>query len=232
MMRSRRFAGWTAIAGAAIGVAVTPFMVSVWVFEPSVSWDSTPLLTRLVGPTLESSGALSFGSGDAPYDVYGKTFVLVYVLILPIVRYIHVLQSRSPLPKWEQRTWRILWIALIAAAVGDGVSYWGISVTDPVGEELWGWGFLIEMLALLVVLVSTTLYGIISLRIRLIPMWASVLLTAIAPIAIGTLVIVTDYVPNAFVVPMSIIWATIGAWVLTHHVEQPALASQPSEPRP
>jgi len=163
--------------------------------------------------------------------VYGKTFVLVYVLMLPIVRYVHVLQSGSLLPKWEQRTWRVLWIALIVAAVEDGVSYWGISVPEPVGEELWGVGFLVEILALLVVLVSTTLYGIISLRIRLIPMWASVLLTAIVPIAIGTLVIVTDYVPNAFVVPMSLIWATVGVWVLTRHVEQPTLASQPSAPR-
>lgn len=231
-MRSPRFAGWTAIAGAAIGFAITPFMASVWVFEPWVIWDNTPLLTRLVGPTLESWGALSFGTANTPYEVYGKTFVLVYILMLPIVRYVHVLQSESPLPKWERRTWRFLWIALIAAAVGDGVSYWGISVPDPVGEFLWRGGFLVEILAILVVLGSTTLYGIISMRIRLTPIWASVLLTAIVPIGIGTLVMVTDYVPNAIVVPMSIIWAMLGAWVLTRDVEQPTLASLSSEPRP
>ena len=91
---------------------------------------------------------------------------------------------------------------------------------------------MVEILAMLVVLASTTLYGIISMRIRLIPMWASVLLTAIVPIGVGTLVLVTDYVPNAVVVPMSIIWAMLGAWVLTRQVEQPTFASQPSEPRP
>jgi hypothetical protein len=232
MMRSPRFAGWAAIAGAAIGVAITPFMASVWVFDPMVFWYNTSLLTRLVGPTLASWGALSFGAENTPYEVYGKTFVFVYILMLPIVRYVHVLQSGSPVPKWERRTWRVLWIALITAAVGDGVSYWGISVPDPVGEFLWGGGFMVEILAMLVVLASTTLYGIISMRIRLIPMWASVLLTAIVPIGIGTLAIVTDYVPNAIVVPMSIIWAMLGAWVLTRQVEQPTLASQPSEPRP
>jgi hypothetical protein len=207
-------------------------MASVWVFEPWVFWDNTSLLTRLVGPTLESWGALSFGTENTPYEVYGKTFVLVYLLMLPIVRYVHVLQSDSSLSKWERRTWRILWIALIAAAVGDGVSYWGISVADPVGEFLWGGGFLIEILAMLVVLGSTTLYGIISMRIRLIPIWASVLLTAIIPIGVGTLITVTDYVPNAVVVPMSIVWATLGAWVLTRDVKQPALASDPSERGP
>ena len=182
---------------------------------------------------MESWGALSFGTGDTPYEVYGKTFVFVYLLMLPIVRYVHVLQSESPLPKWERRTWRILWIALItAAADGDGLSYWGISVPDPVGEFLWGWGFVIEILAIFVVLASTTLYGIISMRIRMIPIWASVLLTAIVPIAVGTLISVTDYAPNVFVVPMSIIWAMLGAWVLTRHTEQPTLVLQPSAPRP
>ena len=236
-MRSRRFAGWTAITGAAIGIAITPFMAAVWVFEPRVLtademvWDNTLLLTRLVGPTLESWGALSFGSGDAPYEVYGKTFVLVYLLMLPIIRYVHLLQSGSPLPKWERRTWRVLWISLIAAAIGDGASYWGISVPDPLGQELWGWGFVIEILALLVVLASTTVYGIISIRIRVVPLWASALLSAIVPIAVGTVVFVADYVPNGFVVPMSIIWATVGVWVLIRHVEQLTPAAQHSEPR-
>ena len=90
---------------------------------------------------------------------------------------------------------------------------------------------MVEILAVLVVLGSTTLYGIISMRIRLIPMWASVLLTAIIPIGVATLASVTDYVPNAVVVPMSIIWATLGAWVLTRRVEQSTLASELSEPR-
>lgn len=232
MLRSPRFAGWAAIAGAAIGIAITPFMASVWVYQPFVFWDNTSLLTRAVGPTLESWGALSFGSENTPYEVYGKTFVFVYLLMLPIVRYVHVLQSDSPLPKWERRAWRILWIALITATVGDGVSYWGISLPEPVGEFLWGGGFLIETLAMLVVLVSTTVYGIISIRIRVIPLWASVLLTAIIPVGVVTLANVTDYIPNAIVAPMSIIWAMLGVWVLTHHAEQPTLASEPSESRP
>ena len=231
MMRSPRFAGWSAIAGAVIGVAITPFMASVWL-GPSVFWDNTPLLTRLVGPTLESWGALSFGTESTPYEVYGKTFFLVYLLMLPIVRYVHLLQEKSSPSKWERKTWRILWIALIAATIGDGVSYWGISVPEPVGEFLWGGGFMVEILAMLVVLGSTTLYGIISMRIRVIPIWVSALLTAIVPIGVGTVISVTDYVPNAVVVPMSIVWALLGGWVLTRHVEPLALASEPSQPSP
>ena len=213
MMRSPRFAGWASIAGAVVGVLVTPFMASVYE-DDSVVWSSTSTVTRVFGPTLESWGALSFGSEGLPYEVYGKFFVFVYVLMLPIVRYVHVLQGTSATSAWEHRTWRVLWVALIVAAVGDMLSYWGISVPGPIGDFLWEGGFPIEMLAILVVLVSTTIYGIVSIGIRVIPEWPALLLTAIIPIVFFSLAFLTFYLPNGVVVPMSIIWASIGAWVL------------------
>jgi hypothetical protein len=214
MIRTARFAGWASIAGAVVGVLVTPFMASVWESD-GVVWSTTEgLVTRVFGPILESWGALSFGSGDLPYEVYGKFFVFVYLLMLPIVRYVHVLQSTPVTSVWERRTWRVLWVSLIVAAVGDGMSYWGISLPDPVGEFLWGGGFMVELLTLFVVLVSTTVYGIVSIRIRVIPLWSAVLMTAIIPILWFSLAGLTWYLPNGVVVPLSIIWASIGAWVL------------------
>ncbi|MDC3332093.1 hypothetical protein OAV42_01190 [Ilumatobacter sp.] len=212
MMRSPRFAGRASITGAVVGVLVTPFMASVWESD-GVVWSTTSPVTRVFGPTLESWGALSFGSEDLPYEVYGKFFVFVYLLMLPIVRYVHVLQSTSA-SAWERRTWRVLWISLIVAAVGDAMSYWAVSLPEPVGEFLWGGGFFFEMQAMLVVLATTSIYGIVSIRIRVIPIWSAVLLTAIIPIVFFSLVGLTFYVPNGVVVPMSIIWAAIGAWVL------------------
>jgi hypothetical protein len=212
MIRTARFAGWASIASAVVGVVVTPFMASVWEVD-GVVWSTTSTVTRVFGPILESWGALSFGSGDLPYEVYGKFFVFVYVLMLPIVRYVHVLQSTSATSAWERRTWRVLWVSLIVAAVGDGMSYWGVSLPEP-GDFLWGGGFMVELLTLPVVLVSTTVYGIVSIRIRVIPIWSAVLLTAIIPILWFSLAGLTWYLPNGVVVPMSIIWASIGAWVL------------------
>ena len=223
MIRSPRFAGWSSMAGAAVGVLITPFMASVWEYGYFVVWSNTPPVTRVFGPILESWGALSFGSGNLPYEVYGKTFVLVYLLMLPIVRYVHVLQSPSATSAWERRTWRVLWIALIVAAVGDGLSYWGISLPEPVGDVLWRGGFMVEVLAMLVVLISTTIYGIASIRLHVIPVWAAWLVAATIPIGITSLVLLTSYLPNAVVVPMSIIWAAIGAWVL---VSEPAATSR------
>jgi hypothetical protein len=220
MIRTARFAGWASIASAVVGVVVTPFMASVWEVD-GVVWSTTSTVTRVFGPILESWGALSFGSGDLPYEVYGKFFVFVYVLMLPIVRYVHVLQSTSATSAWERRTWRVLWVSLIVAAVGDGMSYWGVSLPEP-GDFLWGGGFMVELLTLPVVLVSTTVYGIVSIRIRVIPIWSAVLLTAIIPILWFSLAGLTWYLPNGVVVPMSIIWASIGAWVLVARPVTPA----------
>lgn len=229
MIRSARFAGWASIASAVVGVLVTPFMASVWSYDYFVVWETTEgLVTRVFGPTLESWGALSFGSGDLPYEVYGKFFVFVYLLMLPIVRYVHVLQSTPATSAWERRTWRVLWISLIVAAVGDAMSYWAISIPGPVGEFFWGAGFMAETLTLFVVLASTTVYGIVSIRIRVIPIWSAVLLTAILPILWFSLAGLTWYLPNGVVVPMSMIWASIGAWVL---IAKPATPdTTPSQP--
>lgn len=222
MIRTARFAGWASIAGAVVGVLITPFMASVWESD-GVVWSTTEgLVTRVFGPTLESWGALTFGSEGLPYEVYGKFFVFVYLLMLPIVRYVHVLQSPSSNSAWERRTWRVLWVSLIVAAVGDAMSYWGISLPDPVGEALWGGGFMVELLTLFVVLVSTTVYGIVLIRIRVVPIWSAVLLTAIIPILWFSLAGLTWYLPNGVVAPLSIVWASIGAWVL---VARPATPS-------
>jgi hypothetical protein len=233
MIRTARFAGWASIASAVVGVVVTPFMASVWEYDYLVVWSTTEgLVTRLFGPTLESWGALSFGSGDLPYEVYGKFFVFVYLLMLPIVRYVHVLQSTSATSAWERRTWRVLWVSLIVAAVGDGTSYWGLSLPEP-GDILGGVGWMVELLTLPVVLVATTIYGIVSIRIRVIPLWSAVLLTAIIPILWFSLAGLTWYLPNGVVVPISIIWASIGVWVLaTDRNQQAALDSGHATARP
>ena len=230
MIRSARFAGWASIASAVVGVLVTPFMASVWEYDYFVVWSTTEgLVTRVFGPTLESWGALSFGSGDLPYEVYGKFFVFVYLLMLPIVRYAHVLQSTPATSAWERRTWRVLWVSLIVAAVGDAMSYWGLSLPESV-DILGGVGWMVELLTLFVVLGATTVYGIVSIRIRVIPIWSAVLLTAIIPILWFSLAGLTWYLPNGVVVPMSIIWASIGAWVLIARPATPDATPSYREP--
>jgi hypothetical protein len=148
--------------------------------------------------------------------------------MLPVVRYVHRLHTGEARSKREARTWGVMWVALIVAGVGDAVSYWGISLPDPIGHSLWGGGFLVEILAWLVVWGATTAYGIMGIRLRVLPLWASVLLMAIVPIGVLTLATVTTYVPNAVVVPLSIIWAAIGVWVLAAERRQRSILQSPA----
>ena len=226
MARSPRLAAWCSVAGGVIGLAITPFMAAVWAYEPGVVWADLSLLTRVVGPTLESWGALTLGSGRVvaedgtvlaesfAYEVYGKVFFLVYLLMMPIVYWAHTAHAGATSSRWESWIWRVLWTALTLACVGDAVSYWGISVPGDAGQTLWGLGFAVEIVAVLGLLAATTLYGVIALRQGVLPRASSALLVGVVPIAVLTLIGVTPYVPNAVVVPMSLIWASVGVWLL------------------
>ena len=221
MPRSERFASLSAIAGAALGLLLTPPMAAVWAYEGRFTpWATMAWVERTFGPTLASWGALSFGRSElGPYEVYGKGFFLVYLAMVPIVRLMHQRFLRGGSSRWELWTWRFMWASVLAAAAGDFASYWGVSLPGPVGDSLWIGGFGVELLAAAVLLVSTTAYGIVSLRLRILPVWASILLIALIPLAILTLGNVVAYIPNGFAVPLSITWALIGVWLLLHPQE-------------
>ena len=204
-----------AAAGGVIGLVLTPPMASIWAYDPpSTPWASMNWVERTFGPTLESWGALSFGWSD-PYEVYGKGFFLVYAAMTPIVRLVHQrYRADGGTSRWELRTWRVMWSSLLVCAVADFASYWGISVPGPAGEGLWGAGFLVELIASASLLASTTLYGAISLRVNIVPVWTSLLLAAVIPLAVVMLGIVVDYIPNGYAVPLSTIWAAYGVTLL------------------
>ncbi len=229
MVSSSRFAGIAAIGGAVLGLALTPPMAAIWVYEGSFTvWRTKSLVVRTFGPTLESSGALTVGSEifeNGAYEVYGKGFFLVYLAMIPIVRYVHRrYRSSGGETRWELWPWRLMYGSLLVAVAADFASYWGISLPGPVGEALWSEGFGIELLASAVLLVSTTVYGVVSTRLRVVPMWASLLLIGVIPLAILVLANVVAYVPNGYAVPLSIVWALIGGWALLQPEEAMATA--------
>jgi hypothetical protein len=215
--REVRRAAAIAVAGGVIGLVLTPPMASMWAYDPpSMSWASMHWVERTFGPTLESWGALSFGWSElGPYEIYGKGFFLVYLAMAPIVRLVHHgYRAGGGTSQWELRTWRVMWSSLVVSAVADFVSYWGVSVPWPVGEALWSGGFVVEQIASALLLVSTTMYGAISLRLHFVPLWTSLSLVAVIPLAVVMLGIVVDYIPNGYAVPLSLIWAAYGVKLL------------------
>jgi hypothetical protein len=197
-------------------------MAAIWAYDPpNTLWATKTWVERTFGPTLESWGALSFGRGElGPYEFYGKGFFLVYLAMVPIVLVVHDrYRAAGGTSRWELWTCRFMVGAVIVAAAGDFATYWGISVPGPVGAVLWSGGFGVELMSDAVLIASTTLYGIISLWLRIVPRWASMLLVAWLPISIYVLGNVVAYIPNGYVVPLSVTWGLVGVWLLVRPTE-------------
>jgi hypothetical protein len=97
--------------------------------------------------------------------------------------------------------------AVVAALVGDFASYWGVSLTGRLGQLLWGGGFVLEMLALLVLMVGMAVYGVAAARTGRVSRTVGALLSGAVLAVIPTVVFVTNYVPNGIVLPLSLAWA-------------------------
>lgn len=150
--RSIRVARVAAVVGAVFGLALTPFMAAVAVFTEDIVWSDfgTPV-ERFFGPLLEDASAITFGEPGLAYDVYGKAFFVVYLLMLPIIRLVHreyrTAGGSSRIELWR---WRIVHAALLAGGVGDFISYWTLSIPESIGETAATFGFLVEFNAKLV----------------------------------------------------------------------------------
>ena len=200
-----------AIFGAVVGLLLTPFMDTVWVYEPGIDWLQEPFIARTFGPSLESSGLLTFGAEGLPYEVFGKGFVLVYLLMIPVIRGVRPAAHRSALmspiatSSWSWLHWAV-WIG----ACANIASYWGSSVPGVIGEGLFAVGTQIELLAVVTILGSTVVFCFSALRVRFITRG----IAAVSLLAIGVTIPVnmylTSYLPNSIVVPLSVGWAVIG----------------------
>ncbi len=186
-------------------------MAAVWSYEPGIDWSKTVFVERTFGPWLESSGLLTFGRqatperDGLPYEVYGKGFFLVYLLMLPIVR---AIRPATQTGRWASRLavcgWRAMYVALWLAMAGDFVGYWGVSVPGDVGKTLLSVGGGIEILTVMLLLVITVVFAVSSLVARALPGWVSVMLIVAVVAVVPVNVIITDYWPNSFLVPISI----------------------------
>lgn len=211
---SARQAGLAAIAGALVGIALTPLMASVWAYDDEAPWSDAPRLERAVGPTLESWGLLDFGGEDVPYEVYGKAFFLVYALMIPAMQLARTRTTGDQAPgSLEFWSWRVMFGALLAAGAGDFVAYWGVSLPSLVGQAVSILGFFVEFFSMPVLLLASAVYGGAAFRFNALPRWACALLMAAPLSAIAATLLVTNYIPNAIVVPLSLTWSAIGAWL-------------------
>ena len=205
-------------SGAAIGLALTPFMAAVWAYGPGVDWSEFTLVERIFGPLLERNGLLTFGrdgldGGDGlPYEVYGKGFFLVYLLMLPAVRAVRPgARGAGIISQMALWGWSGLYGAMLIAMGADFVSYCGKSVPGRAGNALWSIGGAIEIITIMAFLACTLAFAVTAWTARLLPGWAAVALAAGVASVFPVTLFVTTYWPNAFIVPLSIAWAAVAA---------------------
>lgn len=179
--------------GGLLAVVLTlPFASAFFVAYPE---DAPPGWIESLRPELGS--LLTFSDPYAVYELYGRVYNLVYLLILPAVVGLHHPHRATGSPK-ETRAFRVLVTGLIATSIGVAGDYW-----------LNGLGFPIEVLGLLAVIVGTTLYGVATLRSGVLPAWSAWLLIAGGPGAFaGTALI--RHIPSGPTLLFAVSWLAVG----------------------
>ena len=107
-----------------------------------------------------------------------------------------------------------LLLASHTAVVADFVEYWSLSIPGELGDLLARIGFVVELNAVGVLLFASAVYGSAAARFGVLPRWAARTLVAMPVVAYYTGNSIVAYVPNAFVVPLSLAWAAIGIWLI------------------
>ena len=157
---------------------------------------------------------LTFSDPNAVYELYGRVYNLVYLLILPAVVGLHHLHRATDSPK-ETRAFRVLVTGLIATSIGVAGDYW-----------LNGLGFPIEVLGLLAVIVGTTLYGVATLRSGVLPAWSAWLLVAGGPGALAGMALI-GHIPSGPTFLFAVSWLAMGV-LLSHGTWRAELAVPPA----
>jgi hypothetical protein len=153
--------GFAAIAGlvaAILCLVLTPVQSRAW------NGADSPPLVRAVDPLVDFLFDLRLRIAPSVdnYHFFGRFFFLVYLLALAGLWAFHA-RSRGHADPPEQRWFRVLAGGLGVEAVADTGPYWG-GLESPFAVL-----FLLEELALLLILVGTAFYGRALLRSRSAP---------------------------------------------------------------
>ena len=193
-------AGIAAIAGGVLACVLTPLMSIGYYQAYAVQSETPPFWFSAVQPLL--SFLFSFADVKIVYTTYGKLFVGVYLLFLPGVWALHKLQEKAG-SKFEKACFVFLMIALVVSFIGVSLDYWGIKS---------GWS--LELLGMLLLQIAATMYGVASLRLKIIARPIAVLLAMAFPLCIAAFLLVKQ-IPSAPTLPFAIASIAIGAFVLS-----------------
>jgi hypothetical protein len=209
------FGAFASLLSGLAWLVLTPFMATIGICRGiCLSWADQPLIIRTLGRIVAEQGWLSFAPADTLYFSYGRFFFLVYLLIIPGVIALQraQLQKIAQPRQFAQRAYRVLLLSLLAAAIGDFTSY-GIG---QFSQAAWRYGFGVEVLAWLGIMLGMLFYGIAILRqhaLHPVTGWLLVLAALLMPAAFFDRLLV-QYSPNAQLLPFAVVWPVIGIHLL------------------
>lgn len=204
------WAGLAAVLGGLTAITLTvPFAVAYFSAYPG--YDIPPFWVAPLKGTL--GRLLTFAPPVAVYSLYGRIYNLVYLLFLPAVFGLHALHQgdNGKVEKWG---FGLLVVGLVAAFIGVAGDYWAD-----------GAGFLIEILGLLVCSIGATLYGVATLRSRVLPLWCAWLLVVCLP-GVFIFLLLIGHIPSGPTFLFAVAWLIIGYMLLFKQGIRPYSAVQ------
>lgn len=199
MTRWLRWAGWAAVVGGLAAIAMTPAFATAY-FRAYGGESQLPFWFDAVNPVLDP--LLTFAAPDRVYEIYGRLYNLVYLLLLPLVVALHDRHRDSP-SRLEQCGYLLLTGGLVATTVGVAGDYWANEI-----------GFTLELLGLLAMTVGVTTWGVAMVRGRVVPARWAWLMVGCGPGAVATLLL-AGHVPSGPTLSFAIVWFLVGCLVVS-----------------
>ncbi|MDQ4121051.1 MAG: hypothetical protein M3209_06360 [Acidobacteriota bacterium] len=199
MSNFNKLSGYSAIFGGIAGCLLVPLLSLGYYSSYAMPSETSPFWISTVRPFL--SALLDFADAIEVYTFYGRIFPIVYLLVLPGVFALHRLQAKNK-SGFEKFSFVFLVFALTVSFFGVTFDYWGIKI-----------GWTIELLGMLLLQISATIYGAASLRLKIIPRIISVLLMLSIPLCVISFLIFKQ-IPGAPTLPFAVASIAIGAFIL------------------
>jgi hypothetical protein len=186
--------------GGVIAVLLTfPFAAAY--FQAYPGFDAPPFWLSAFRSGFEP--LLTFDTSVTVYTTYGRVFNVVYLLILPGVVGLHVLQQKAG-GRFERGAFGVLVLGLVTSFVGVAGDYWAD-----------GAGWAVELVGLLVLLIGTTLFGISGVRAKQIPIWSAWLLIISGPGALVATWLI-GHIPSGPTFLFACTWIALGYLLWRH----------------
>lgn len=204
--QTAKWGGVSGLAGGILACLLTPLM-SIGYYRAYGGHETPPFWMASVAPHFEF--LFDLADERTVYAAFGKLFSVVYILFLPGVWALHRRQSKAA-SKLEKFGFGFLTLALLVSFVGVGFDYWGIRA-----------GWTIELLGMLLLQLGATVYGAASLRLKIIPLFPALLLTAAIPLVIASFLLFKQ-IPSAPTLPFAVASLLTGVYIIRADKYEPS----------